>query len=155
MENSGRFEKGNEIGKATRFKNGNTLSCKYKEEYADALLEYFFDEEVVFPTIEGFAKRYKLAIRTVKDWIADGEKYPRFALAHAQAMAIQKDMLLVGGLTEKFNPQIVKFLAINNHGMKEKVEQDIKSDGGFDVNINVIGGHGSDTSSGGVQGCGG
>lgn len=138
-----KFEAGNEIGKATRFKNGNTIACKYKEAYADDLLMYFLDESEVFPTLEGFSVKYGLAIRTVKQWVEDGEKYPRFALAHAQAMAMQKQKLLIGGLTEKLNPQLVKFLCINNHGMKDKVETDIKSDGGFEVNINVL--KGSDT----------
>jgi len=146
---NGRFEKGNEIGKATRFKNGNTLSLKYKDDYADALLEYFLDEDVVFPTLEGFAIKNRLAIRTVMEWSANEAKYPRFALAHAQALAIQKDKLLVGGLTEKFNPQLVKFLAVNNHGMKDKIENDIKSDGGFDVNINIIRANGASGSNGG------
>lgn len=134
---NGKFEKGNEIGKNTRFKPGHKLSSKYKEEYADKIIEYFRDESVVFPTVEGFAELEGLAIRTVQDWHNDEEKHPHFATAYAQAMAIQRERLLVGGLTRKFDASIVKFLAVNNHGMREKVEQEVKADTTFTVNINV------------------
>lgn len=134
---NGKFEKGNDIGKDTRFKPGHKLSSKYKEEYATELIKYFRDEDVVFPTVEGFAESKGLAIRTVHGWREDEEKYPQFAVAYAQAMAIQREKLLVGGLTRKFDASIVKFLAVNNHGMREKVEQEVKADTTFTVNINV------------------
>jgi len=136
-KNSGQFGKGNESRKDTRFKPGHHLSCKYKEEYSQALIDYFRNPEIIFPTVEGFAEANDLAIRTVHDWHEDSEKYPQFATAYAQAMAIQKDRLLVGGLTRKFDASIVRFLAMNNHGMREKVEQDVKADAAFTVNINV------------------
>ena len=46
--------------------------------------------------------------------------------------------LIVGGLTSAFNSQIVKFVAINNHGMKDKIEQEVKAEAAFEVNINVV-----------------
>lgn len=134
----GRFQKGNTIGYETRFQPGHTLSTKYQDEYADQLLEFFTDPDVEFPTIEGFAKKYHIAIRTVYDWIEAPEKYPQFALSHAQAMAIQRDKLLVGGLTEQYNSQIVKFIAVNCHGMKEKIEQEVKGDATINVNISFF-----------------
>ncbi len=119
------FEKGNQIGKETQFKKGNQwrISTKYEERYADELLDYFLDEKTPFPTIEGFAIKIRVAVKTVKNWYSTG-KSRRFTLAYEQAMAIQKERLLVGGLTRKFDSQMVKFIAANNHGMGERVQQD-------------------------------
>lgn len=122
-----------------KFTVGNIpANRKYKDEYAELLLRYFLNPENVFPTLEDFAVSNNIAIRTLMNWISEAEKYPRLAVAHAQAMAIQKQKLLVGGLTEKFNAQMAKFLLINNHGMSEKIEQQVKGDGSFSVNIKVV-----------------
>ena len=122
-----------------KFAVGNIpKNLKYKDEYAELMLLYFLNPENKFPTLEDFAIRNNIAIRTLKHWIEEGEKYPRLALAHAQAMAIQKQRLLVGGLTEEFNAQMAKFLLINNHGMREKIDQEVKTDGSLTVNIKVV-----------------
>ena len=122
-----------------KFQVGNIpANLKYKDEYAELMLIYFLNPENKFPTLEDFAVKNNIAIRTLKHWIEEGEKYPRLALAHAQAMAIQKQKLLVGGLTEEFNAQMAKFLLVNNHGMSEKVEQQVKADASFTVEIKVV-----------------
>lgn len=135
-----KFESGNTIGMDTRFKPGHQLSCKYKAVYTDSLLAYFVQQSATnaLPTIEGWAIENKLKIRTVYDWIEKPEKYPHFADAYAQAKAIQKNMLMQKGLTETYNASLVKFLLSNNHGMKEKVEQDVNAGGALQVNINVV-----------------
>ena len=137
-DENGRFIKGNTIGSNTRFNTGHTLSTIYRDEYADLLLEYFTDPDVVFPTLEGFAIKHNIAIRTVHTWVESPETHAQFALSHAQAMAIQRDKLLVGGLTEQYNSQIVKFIAVNCHGMKEKIEQEFKGEASINVNISFF-----------------
>ena len=122
-EKDTKFKKGNEIGIETRFKPGNTLSKKYKSEYADSLLLYFLTCEKL-PTIEEWAVKNQLAIRTVYDWTTDEKKYPRFAATYAQAKAIQKTKLVQNGLKEVYNATLVKFLLINNHGMSDKTLND-------------------------------
>ena len=55
-------------------------------------------------------------------------------------LAKQKKLLIEKGLTNVFNPQIVKFLLSNNHGMSEKTAANIdaKTDNKFEVNIKVV-----------------
>lgn len=134
---NGQFQKGNDIGKETRFKNGNTygIKPKYKDEYCEKMLAYFKNESVVFPTFEEFAGEIGVLAKTLKYW---AEKHPRFGDIHARCTEIQKHKLLVGGLTERFSSQIVKFIAINNHGMKEKVEQNISGNSTLKVNISFF-----------------
>ena len=134
---NGQFQKGNDIGAETRFKPGNSyvIKSKYKDEYCDAMLSYFMNEDIVFPTFEDFASSIGVLAETLKNWTI---AHPRFRDIHARCTEIQKHRLLIGGLTERFNPQIVKFLAINNHGMKEKIEQDFKGDVEFKVNISFF-----------------
>lgn len=133
------FKKGNTIGMETRFKVGHPpLNSLYKPEYVDLMYEYFSDPDVIFPTVEGFGAKYKIHIKTLWNWIYDTEKYPQLSNIYEHCKQIQKDKLIVGGLTSAFNSQIVKFVAINNHGMKDKIEQEVKADATFEVKINVI-----------------
>lgn len=119
----GRFEKGNEIGKETRFTPGHTLSKKYTPEHADSLLEYFLNCEE-FPTLEAWAVQNSIDVRSVYNWVKDEQKYPHFSSTYAQAKAIQKNKLLQEGLAERYNPKLVTFLLTNNHGMSEKTTSD-------------------------------
>jgi hypothetical protein len=139
-----RFKKGNTIGSETRFKPGNTLSVKYKPEYADGLLKYFADRDDMsnpeLPTLEGWAIDNKISIRSVNYWVKDEDKYPRFASAYAQALAIQKKKLALLGLIGQYNHKLVEFLLKNNHGMVEKVEQKVDQtvDGGISVKVSYF-----------------
>jgi hypothetical protein len=133
------FKKGNTIGKETRFKEGHyPLNTVYKPEYVDLMYEFFTDEENRFPTLTGFAMKHNLEIRTLENWINNPDKYPQLSNLYKQCKEIQKERLLYGGLTSAFNPQIVKFVAINAHGMKDKIEQEVKADATFEVKIDVI-----------------
>lgn len=135
----GQFVPGNTIGIDTRFKPGNIpFNSKYKEEYVDMLYNYFTDSDKIMPTLEGFAAENHIAIVSLERWVKDEKKHPRMKAVWAQCKAIQKDKLLLGGLTERFNPQIVKFLAINNHGMKEKIEQEVNGNAKVEVTISVV-----------------
>jgi hypothetical protein len=115
----GYFKKGNEIGKATRFKSGNKISAKYDPDYCDQMLEYFREE--VYPTVELFAETLGVVPSTLYNWC---EKHPRFGDAFSRCMNIQKGKMIEGGMKGLFNPQIVKFVAVNCHGMSEKSVND-------------------------------
>ena len=139
---NGQFIKGNEIGKETRFDIGNKFSTVYKDEYPSLLIEYVnrCKETGELPMEEGFANENMIAIRTLSNWLADKDKYPRLATAYAYLIAEQKKMLVLLGLTERYNAQLVKFLLSANHGMSEKSQQEInaKTDNTFKVDIKVI-----------------
>lgn len=133
-----KFKKGNTIGMETRFKPGHKFSTKYSSEYIDSMYNYFSDSNNIFPTLEGFAVSAGISIRTLERWVHGEKKYPQMAITYAQCKAIQKEKLLLGGLTRAFDAQLVKFIAVNNHGMKEKVEQEVKGDAQFKVNISFF-----------------
>ena len=134
-DNPGGFKKGNTIGFETRFQPGNIKASKYDESYCELMLNYFTDPDEVFPMFEGFANRLGVVSDTLREW---RDTQPRFRDTYARCLDIQKQKLLVGGLTERFNAQIVKFMAINNHGMKEKIEQEFKGDATINVNISFF-----------------
>lgn len=144
-----RIAKKNEKKKApmpegVRFEKGNQAACKYKEEYADLMMNYANDESVIFPSVEDFANRQHIPVRTLHRWIAeskeDEEKYPRLADTCAHLHSRQKQILIERGLTDRYNSSIVKFLLANNHGMSEKTAAEVnaKTDNKFEVNIKVI-----------------
>ena len=130
--------------KGVEFEKGNLAAFKYKEEYADMMMLYADDESLIYPSIEDFAMRNKIPVRTITRWVAeakdDEDKYPRLAIAHAYLLARQKQILISRGLMEQYNSQLVKFLLANNHGMSEKTsaQVDAKTDNKFEVNIKVI-----------------
>ena len=133
-DSKGRFLPGHDEG----FLPGNKLQSKYQASYPDQLLRYFIDETELYPTLEGFAIKHNIKIRTLERWVNSPDKYPRLASVYAQCKAIQLDRLLIGGLVKKFDPQIVKFIAINNHGMKEKTESNVKTDTELRVKIDFF-----------------
>ena len=155
---NGNFAEGNTIGEGTRFapgeqhgtpfKMGNTLAKKYRDEYADLLLEYFRRADVTFPTLEGFVEWVRtktgeaINYSTAEAWARGDEKYAdarRFQEVYAQAKAIQREKLIFGGLTKRFDPSFARFLASSLHDMREKTEQKVdanmKGEGTFNVNI--------------------
>lgn len=141
--NSGSFKKGHTAGQKTQFKEGNTIGSEtrvkpgerlasvYCAKYPDSMLEYAMREDVIYPSLEGWCMSENVAIRTAYDWL---ESHPHFADAYSQLKYVQKQRLEERGLTNRYNPQIVKFLLENNHGMKEKKETEIS---GSSVTINL------------------
>lgn len=102
------------------FAIGNRITAKYKNEYCEMMLLYFRNE-MIYPTFELFADSIGVTNDTLLNW---REKYARFRVAYDRCKNIQKGRTISGGLTGKYNPQIVKFMAINNFGMAEKSEHD-------------------------------
>ena len=114
------FKKGNEIGKETRFENGNDLSLKYKSEYGQLMLDYFRNFEG-YPTFELFADSINTTDMTLRNWC---ETYPDFAPIYAQCKEIQRGRLISGTMSNQYNANFAKFVAINCHGMSEKTTND-------------------------------
>ena len=117
---NGRFEKGNEIGSETRFAAGNSLSNKYREEYCAAMLAYFRSEKG-FPTFELFADSIGVHAHTLENWRG---AHPRFGTVYDHCLSIQRGRLLRDGLAGKYNPTVMKFVAVNCHGMSDKSVND-------------------------------
>lgn len=153
---NGQFTEGNTIGEGTRFKKGeqngtpfkkgNTLSRKYKSEYADLLLEYFRREDIAFPTLEGFVEWVRtvcgeaISYEAALLWANTETKYAqRFKDIYTQAKAIQRDKLIFGGLTKRFDPTFARFLASSLHDLREKTEQKVDADlkGGADFTVRI------------------
>ena len=141
----GRFTKGNKLSEEYRFEKENAAACKYKEEYADQLLEYFGQSstrviyteiygkngEVVkripsvvpneYPTFEAFAAKLGVTRTTLLNWCKQSR---RFDHCYARAKEMQKAKLITNTLGGMYNPLFAKFEAINNHGMSDKTASD-------------------------------
>lgn len=141
----GRFEKGNEIGKETRFKEGNMFSVKYKDEYCEELIAFFAEpeEEILysesfyqdgslksrvpivmppkFPTFELFAAKLHVVPNTLLNWC---EKHPRFASAYALAKNMQLGIVKRGAMMKQYDSNFAKFVLVNDHDLKDKSERD-------------------------------
>ena len=130
------------MGNKTSFKPGQKAASKYKEEYVGMLRAYYkAGGYEVIPTLEEFCEIHDIPERTFIRWVTEQkEEYPLLATEYAHMLARQKKILVEKGLTNVFNPQIVKFLLSNNHGMSEKTATNIdaKTDNKFEVNIKVI-----------------
>jgi hypothetical protein len=122
-EKQGKFEKGNQIGKETRFKPGHAMSRKYKPSYPESLVEYGRDcvEKGIPPLKEEWASQHHVDIRSLFNWV---NEYPHFSAAMHEFEGLQKGDLIRNGLLGRYNPQIVKFLLSANHGMSEKAVND-------------------------------
>jgi hypothetical protein len=77
------------------------------------------------PTLVGFAKHIKVAIRTVYNWADEntGSFQVEFLHAFKQAKLLQKDFLIQNGLQGLYNPIFSKFTAINITDMRD--QQDV------------------------------
>lgn len=127
----GRFVKGN----SNRFAEGNDAAVKYREEYCEKMLAWFSDESRPFPQFTFFAEELGVGDRTLLYW---REEHPRFADCYARCKQIQLAKLMEGAMFKQFDPSFSKFVAINCHGMKEKVETDVKADATITVNIKEV-----------------
>ncbi len=137
----GHFIPGNTVGKETRFQSGNILSKKYNDEYPEELLKYFREkvEAGEVPFLGKWADSKGIDIKTAETWAKDTEgEHARFSTVYAQCLELQKIALMSGGLSAKQHPRIVEFLLKNIHGMKEKVDAEVKGSGGLTINIHEV-----------------
>lgn len=142
---NGRFEKGNEIGKETRFKKNNRLSNKYKAEYIEKLLLFFSEPKSdvhyertyykdgsikserpiilppKFPTFELFAASIGVTSNTLRNWCGE---HPRFCEAYEYAKTLQLGIAKVYAMSKMYDSNFAKFILMNEHGMSEKSTSD-------------------------------
>ena len=116
-DDKGRFTKGH----SKRFEEGNDAASKYKDEYCERMLEWFASEERPFPQFIFFALEIGVDNTTLINWC---KEHPRFQTYYEKCKQIQLGKLMEGAMFKQFDPSFSKFVAINCHGMKEKVEQD-------------------------------
>jgi hypothetical protein len=130
------------------FSVGNTFSEKYKDEYADKLIEFFskpltrieykknynkngdieseYPVEFVedFPTMGMFARSINVSVSALKAWagITEGGKYKhdRFSLAYACVKEWAGGMIESGALSGKLDSNMAKFVLTNDYGKQEK-----------------------------------
>lgn len=138
---SGSFKPGYDPRRTALFQPGHIpLIEVYDDSYPQSVLDYFSREDIVCPTLGGWAVENNVAVRTLNDWT--NENSPRyrqeFATACAQCKEIQRNLLIKNGLLEAYSPRMVEFLLKNCHGMSDKVEQDIKGNGTFKVDIKIV-----------------
>lgn len=70
-----------------------------------------------FITIEQLASELGIGTRTLYSW---EEIYPEFQQTMGMLRDAQRDQLLRGGITNKYNPRFAAFLLKANHGMQDK-----------------------------------
>ena len=71
------------------------------------------------PTLEGLALHLNVHRDTVHLW---STRYPSFSDALDILMAVQRERLIMRGLSGDYNPMITKLILSANHGMKERVD---------------------------------
>lgn len=90
-------------------------SAKTSKYVMDYIKKCAGNEE--FPTIEGLASYLKVGTRTIYDWKVE---YDDFSQTIEMLMDAQRELLVVNGITGKYNTRFSMFLLRANHGMREK-----------------------------------
>jgi len=136
--------------KTKKSHKGRGRPSKYHKKYVKLLLEYInkppfkteerkytngFGIEVTktviipneLPTIEAFSIKNDLAEDTLLDWAqartkTGKPKYPEFSAAYNKLKSVQKNFLVVNGLTGLYKERFAIFVAQNFTPMRDKVE---------------------------------
>lgn len=92
---------------------------KYTKETPRRVMHYTKKclENADFPTIEQLASELGIGTRTIYAW---EEAYSDFQHALGILRDAQRDLLIRGGLTNKYNARFASFLLKANHGMQDK-----------------------------------
>lgn len=133
----GRFVKGHTMVEGAGFEPGNLEASKYQKKFCADMLRFFDDvyAEGNYPTFEMFASSIGVTARTLENWV---RAYPEFSDAYTACKNKQRGALLEGAMAGRFNATFAKFVAVNCHGMKEKVEVDDKHSGGLDISVSYF-----------------
>lgn len=117
----------------------------YKPEFVQKALDYFNRDKYIieareqvtasgrvavvnekipneFPSIAGLAVSLKCAKSTIYEW---AKTHSDFSDALDYGRAIQENWLMDHSLAGRWNAGMAKFLMINNHAYKDKVEQEV------------------------------
>jgi len=102
----------------------------YLEEYVEQAFNYadggWMELGDAIPTLDRFAILLGTNVNTMHDW---ANKHDDFSRALERVKMQQKLALMNGSLNGEYNAQIAKMLFSSNHGMSEKTEQHMTSDG--------------------------
>ena len=133
----GRFVKGHKMEEGTGFEPGNLEASKYQPRFCADMLRFFDDiyAEGNYPTFEMFASTIDVTARTLENWV---KVYPEFDDAYTACKNKQRGALLEGAMAGRFNATFAKFVAVNCHGMKEKVDVDDKHSGGLKISVSYF-----------------
>lgn len=140
-------------GNTTSFKPGNAAASKYRERYADELVEYIekaFDEaldaeknsvkkesyyqsgelkssEPVFLPVKypSLARFARTLGVTPKTLIHWAESHDRFSIAYAYAKELLEALTVEGAITGRYDTNFAKFVLANFHGVKDESETNI------------------------------
>lgn len=85
---------------------------------------------VNLPKIEGFSQYINTSKTILYEW---EKKYPEFMNALDKIREVQHNMLIDGGISNRFNPAITKLMLSNNHGYVDR--KDVTTDG-KSINMN-------------------
>ena len=108
---------------------------KYSPELCEKVDEYLkktidkHDEagySVDLPTAEGLALFLEVDRSTLYEWV---DKYPDFSYSFDKLLIEQKNRVLNKSLEGRYNPTIAKLILSANHGMSEKTQTDITTNG--------------------------
>lgn len=108
---------------------------KYKEEYAEDIIEFFLkykryevDEEtgkkspLTPPTFSGYAVHLGVCRDTLMDW---RERHPEFNKAYKAAKVIQERHIVENSMEGVAPTAFAIFMMKNNHGWTDKIEQKV------------------------------
>jgi len=116
-------KKGDKMPCGKKNSKENNIACKYKEEYGQQMLDYFNElaGKGYYPTFELFAVSIDVVSSTLRNW---KKMYPQFSEFYNKCEELQVGAMKDGAARGVLNANWMKFIAINCHGMKEKVESD-------------------------------
>jgi hypothetical protein len=112
----------------------------YDPAYCELILEFFNTEPFVegtdamdkptirplkLPTVQRFAANIGVHKDTIHEW---ARVHPEFSVSLKQALDMQADALIQGGLFGSYEKTIAKMLLSANHGLHEKTEQSVKAE---------------------------
>lgn len=94
----------------------------------DEYLETTGKNQMHLPKIQSLALYLGVNEDTLVEW---GKKYPEFSASLRRLMERQAEQLIDDGIYggKEVNATIVKLLLMNNHGMREKSDSDITTQG--------------------------
>lgn len=116
-------------GRPVKYTTDAEMVAKVEEYIESCVDEYDADtkqRKVRLPKIASLALRLGVSKETVNQW---ERLHPQFSEAVDKVRALQEERLSDEGLAGNYNPLLAKLHLAANHGMADKVDQDIKSNG--------------------------
>ena len=127
----------------------------WKPEYNDEIIQFFdrkrfkvvtddhlkpFVLAEAPPLFEDFAPKIGVCMDTMNEWKKPENvlKYPGFSESYAIANELQKSFLVTCGVVNAGSASFIQFMLKNNHGMRDKSEQEISGPDGGALKFNIM-----------------